>query len=76
MHLGERTAPSWHTSYRAEQGAMLCLDMHLLSIDEGITGYRDDSLRTVQSNALTYNLPLTILSYADLYQGWTMDAVV
>ena len=52
------------------------LDLHLLSIDEGITGYRDDSLRTVQNNALTYNLPLTILSYADLYQGWTMDAIV
>ena len=52
------------------------LDLHLLSIDEGITGYRDDSLRTVQSNALTYNLPLTILSYATLYQGWTMDAIV
>lgn len=57
-----------------EQG--YALDLQLLSIDEGITGYRDDSLRTVQSNALTYNLPLTILSYADLYQGWTMDAVV
>ena len=38
-------------------------------------GYRDHSLATVKRNAQQYNLPLTILSYADLY-GWTMDQVV
>ena len=26
------------------------LDLHLLSIDEGIIGYRDDSLETVKKN--------------------------
>ncbi|WZZ48466.1 hypothetical protein YC2023_048573 [Brassica napus] len=45
------------------------LDLFLLSIDEGITGYRDDSLETVKRNELQ------ILSYKDLY-GWTMDDIV
>lgn len=52
------------------------LDLQLLSIDEGISGYRDDSLLTVQRNSEQYKLPLKILSYADLYEGWTMDKVV
>lgn len=51
------------------------LDLHLLSVDEGITGYRDDSLDTVKQNKQTYGLPLTIVSYKDLY-GWTMDEIV
>lgn len=38
-------------------------------------GYRDDSLESVHRNHLDYNLPLTILSYKDLY-GWTMDEIV
>ena len=51
------------------------LDLRLLSIDEGITGYRDDSLETVKRNEVQYGLALTILSYKDLY-GWTMDEIV
>ncbi|KIJ32366.1 hypothetical protein M422DRAFT_265863 [Sphaerobolus stellatus SS14] len=51
------------------------LQLFLLSIDEGITGYRDDSLETVKRNQIQYDLPLKILSYDELY-GWTMDAIV
>lgn len=51
------------------------LNLELLSIDEGIIGYRDDSLETVKKNQITYELPLTIVSYKDLY-GWTMDEIV
>ncbi|KAG1658678.1 Cytoplasmic tRNA 2-thiolation protein 1 [Nymphon striatum] len=51
------------------------LKLVLLSIDEGISGYRDDSLETVKRNQEQYELPLKILSYEDLY-GWTMDAIV
>jgi len=51
------------------------LDLVLLSIDEGIKGYRDDSLETVKRNALQYALPLTVVGYDELY-GWTMDQVV
>lgn len=51
------------------------LDLVLLSVDEGIKGYRDDSLDTVQRNAAQYGMPLKIVGYSDLY-GWTMDQVV
>ncbi|EPS37323.1 hypothetical protein H072_9003 [Dactylellina haptotyla CBS 200.50] len=47
----------------------------LLSIDEGIHGYRDDSLETVKRNAVQYSMELCILGYDMLY-GWTMDQVV
>lgn len=51
------------------------LELFLLSIDEGITGYRDDSLETVKRNQQQYDMPLKILSYDELY-GWTMDRIV
>lgn len=51
------------------------LDLFLLSIDEGITGYRDDSLETVKRNRDQYRVPLKIVSYEELY-GWTMDSIV
>ncbi|RIB19530.1 hypothetical protein C2G38_2000092 [Gigaspora rosea] len=51
------------------------LDLFLLSIDEGITGYRDDSLETVKRNQQQYDLPLKIVSYSELY-GWSMDQIV
>jgi cytoplasmic tRNA 2-thiolation protein 1 len=51
------------------------LDLMLLSVDEGIHGYRDDSLAMVKRNAARYGMPLTVVGYAELY-GWTMDQVV
>ena len=51
------------------------LKLLLLSVDEGITGYRDDSLETVKRNEEQYGMPLKIVSYEELY-GWTMDAIV
>lgn len=51
------------------------LDLQLVSIDEGIVGYRDDSLETVKRNSAFYKLPLRILSYKELF-GWTMDEIV
>ncbi len=51
------------------------LELVLLSIDEGIRGYRDDSLETVKRNAVQYDMPLEIVGYDELY-GWTMDQVV
>ncbi|KAK4473507.1 hypothetical protein MN116_002869 [Schistosoma mekongi] len=50
-------------------------ELLLLSIDEGISGYRDDSLLTVKRNQVQYVLPLKILSYQELY-GWSMDDIV
>ncbi|MES1908828.1 MAG: hypothetical protein MHM6MM_001691 [Cercozoa sp. M6MM] len=51
------------------------VELLLLSIDEGIRGYRDDSLATVARNQEQYQLPLHVLSYKDLY-GVTMDDIV
>ncbi|ETN37776.1 cytoplasmic tRNA 2-thiolation protein 1 [Cyphellophora europaea CBS 101466] len=51
------------------------LQLVLLSIDEGIKGYRDDSLETVKRNSIQYDMPLEIVGYDSLY-GWTMDQVV
>ena len=51
------------------------IHLFLLSIDEGITGYRDDSLESVKRNQEEFGLPLKIVSYKELY-GWTMDAIV
>ncbi|KAJ1797532.1 cytosolic thiouridylase subunit Ctu1 [Coemansia sp. RSA 2399] len=51
------------------------LELYLLSVDEGIAGYRDDSLETVKRNKEQYGLPLLVVSYEQLY-GWSMDAIV
>lgn len=51
------------------------LNLLLLSVDEGISGYRDDSLETVKRNEEQYGIPLTVVSYKQLY-GWTMDEIV
>ncbi|KAI5866349.1 adenine nucleotide alpha hydrolases-like protein [Durotheca rogersii] len=51
------------------------VELVLLSIDEGIKGYRDDSLETVKRNAIQYDMSLKIVGYDELY-GWTMDQVV
>ena len=51
------------------------IDIVLLSVDEGIIGYRDDSLATVKRNQKQYGLPLEIVSFKELY-NWTMDEIV
>ncbi|KAJ4453690.1 putative Cytoplasmic tRNA 2-thiolation protein 1 [Paratrimastix pyriformis] len=50
------------------------IQLHLLSADEGISGYRDNSLETVYANARTYELPLTVVAYKELF-GWTMNEI-
>ncbi|KAH0791895.1 Cytoplasmic tRNA 2-thiolation protein 1 [Histomonas meleagridis] len=49
-------------------------EIQLVCIDEGITGYRDNALQTVKQNSEAYNLPLTILSFTDIF-GWTLDQI-
>lgn len=51
------------------------LDLVLLSIDEGIKGYRDDSLETVKRNAAQYDMPLLVVGYKELWE-WSMDEIV
>ena len=51
------------------------INLVLLSIDEGIKGYREPSIEAVRRNQKKYGLPLKVVSYTELY-GWTMDQVV
>lgn len=58
--------------------ADLGLDLFMLSVDEGIAGYRDDSLAAVSRSVAARGEggpPLRIVSYKELY-GWTMDEIV
>lgn len=51
------------------------LDLVLLSIDEGISGYRDHSLKTVQQNQCDLELELMVLSFEEIF-GFSMDKIV
>ena len=52
------------------------LDLVLLAVDEGIKGYRDDSLARVKANEEEFGVPLQVVSYETLFGGWSMDKVV
>ena len=51
------------------------IEIHLIAIDEGIKGYRDESIETIILNSKKLNLPLTIASFKELF-GYTMDEIV
>ncbi|XP_074836691.1 cytoplasmic tRNA 2-thiolation protein 1 isoform X2 [Carettochelys insculpta] len=50
------------------------LRLLLLSVDEGIAGYRDASLAAVRRHHLRSGLPMHVVSYRQLY-GWSMDRI-
>lgn len=49
--------------------------LFFLAIDEGIKGYRDDSLKVVYKLQKNYNIPLKILKFEDIF-SYTMDEIV
>eukprot|EP00727_Mastigamoeba_balamuthi_P013031 m51a1_g8350 putative cytoplasmic trna 2-thiolation protein 1-like (333) ;mRNA; f:46983-48380 len=49
-------------------------ELVLVSIDEGIGGYRDGSLLTVEESREEYGLDLRVVSFSDMY-GHTMDEI-
>lgn len=51
------------------------INIHMLSVDEGIKGYRDYSLETVEYNRKILNLPLKIVSFNEFFNN-TMDDIV
>lgn len=50
-------------------------NLYLLGVDEGIKGYRDDSLKVVKSMHDKYKIELKILSFKERF-GFSMDQVV
>ncbi|VFV44966.1 cytoplasmic trna 2-thiolation [Lynx pardinus] len=57
-----------------ELAPRLGVSLRLVAVDEGIGGYRDAALAAVRRQAARWDLPLTVVAYADLFGGWTMDA--
>ncbi|KAI5180735.1 cytoplasmic tRNA 2-thiolation protein 1 [Nematocida sp. AWRm80] len=51
------------------------LDLKLLCIDEGISGYRDKSIEVVKRNETDLGIPLLLMSYQESF-GHTMDSIV
>ncbi|KEP61300.1 UNVERIFIED_CONTAM: PP-loop family protein [Hammondia hammondi] len=72
---GKDSAVLLHVLHTLNARENLGLSLHLLAVDEGIKGYRDHALAAVRRNSEVYNLPLHVVSYASLYQGWTMDRI-
>ncbi|KAJ1611362.1 Pploop atpase [Cryptosporidium canis] len=50
------------------------IKLELIAVDEGIKGYRDDSLEVVKYQQEYYNCPLTILSFKEIF-NITMDEI-
>ncbi|KAH8742127.1 hypothetical protein FG386_003454 [Cryptosporidium ryanae] len=71
---GKDSSVLLHVMYTLNRRKEYGLDLELIAIDEGIIGYRDDSLEVVKFQQKHYNLPLTVLSFRDLY-GTSMDDI-
>ncbi|ADM11256.1 Adenine nucleotide alpha hydrolase [Encephalitozoon intestinalis ATCC 50506] len=50
------------------------IELILLSVDEGIAGYRDHSIETVCKNSKSFGLKLRIVSFEEIF-GVTMDGI-
>ncbi|CDJ39027.1 hypothetical protein ETH_00029500 [Eimeria tenella] len=72
---GKDSAVLLHVLQQLQQQQQQQWQLLLLAVDEGIQGYRDKALLTVKAFASRYKLPLKVLSYKDLYKGWTMDSI-
>eukprot|EP01054_Gregarina_sp_Poly1_P005198 Gregarina_sp_Poly_1__5197@NODE_2754_length_1756_cov_182_014210_g1476_i1_p2_GENE_NODE_2754_length_1756_cov_182_014210_g1476_i1NODE_2754_length_1756_cov_182_014210_g1476_i1_p2_ORF_typecomplete_len207_score19_05ATP_bind_3/PF01171_20/7_9e31PAPS_reduct/PF01507_19/3_6e07ThiI/PF02568_14/0_00016QueC/PF06508_13/0_00034tRNA_Me_trans/PF03054_16/0_0024NAD_synthase/PF02540_17/0_011XAF1_C/PF18608_1/16XAF1_C/PF18608_1/70_NODE_2754_length_1756_cov_182_014210_g1476_i111061726 len=73
---GKDSSALLHCMYQINNRYKMGLEILMLAIDEGIQGYRDDSLKCVELAQRKYNLPLKVISYEDIYEGWTMDRIV
>lgn len=72
---GKDSTVLMHVLHVLNQRHNMGFQIELVCIDEGIAGYRDNALNTVKENSKLYNLPLTILSFTDLFQGWALDDI-
>jgi len=63
-----------HVMHKLNEERDYGLNLALLAVDEGIQGYRDDSLETVKRNEMQYSIPLKVVSYKEIY-GWSMDEI-
>lgn len=47
-------------------------ELHAVTVDEGIVGYRDEAVRFAQETTAKLGVPLTVLSFEEVY-GFTLD---
>jgi len=73
---GKDSAVLLHLLYELNRRYDYGVHLVMIAVDEGIVGYRDHSLDAVDEQQRKYGLPLRVLSYQNLYSGWTMDRVV
>ena len=64
---GKDSTVLMHVLHTLNQRYNLGFRIELVCIDEGIQGYRDNALETVKKNAESYGLPLTILSFTEMF---------
>ncbi|KAK2194807.1 bifunctional Uncharacterized protein family UPF0021 [Babesia duncani] len=72
---GKDSAVLAHVLSKINKEHMHAWNLFLLAIDEGITGYRDDSLDIVRKMDTKYVVPLLVLDFKERF-GFTMDQVV
>lgn len=72
---GKDSSCLMHVLHALNQRYNMGFKIKLICIDEGIYGYRDKALDAVQANAKKYDLPLLILSFEELFEGWSLDDV-
>ncbi|EPR78251.1 PP-loop ATPase superfamily protein [Spraguea lophii 42_110] len=72
---GKDSTVMCHVIYTLNKRYNYGIELFLLSVDEGIKGYRDFSLEIVEENRKDYNLSLKIISFKELV-GETMDEMV
>ncbi|KAG9393299.1 2-thiocytidine tRNA biosynthesis protein TtcA [Carpediemonas membranifera] len=69
---GKDSSVLTHVLFVLNERHSLGLDLHMVAIDEGIRGYRDDSLACVYRMQERYSLPLVVKSFKGLF-GASLD---
>ncbi|KRX18064.1 6-phosphofructo-2-kinase/fructose-2,6-bisphosphatase 1, partial [Trichinella nelsoni] len=72
---GKDSAVVLHVLYLLNKRFNYGLHLSMLAVNEGIAGYRDDSLCSVDKQQKRYNIPLKVVSYKNLF-GLEMDEIV
>ncbi|KAG9395240.1 2-thiocytidine tRNA biosynthesis protein TtcA [Carpediemonas membranifera] len=71
---GKDSSVLTHVLFVLNERHSLGLDLHMVAIDEGIRGYRDDSLACVYRMQERYSLPLVVKSFKGLF-GASLDDI-
>lgn len=71
---GKDSTALMHVLHTINERYQMKFQIHLICIDEGIIGYRNHALESVKLNSEKYKLPLTIISFTELF-GYSLDEI-